>query len=145
MSLPQKQVLQPDTTYPPVVPQSQPGDTVAIQVSVTPQKKVTPEGEIIILGYVQHSEVEVIFKRDQSIMPLLHALYQIIQAARRRSAETGKPMPHVSYLRCPLHVEGKWRVKVDVDDDEMPIRRYQLLATNWRLKRAKLTKGPGPN
>lgn len=133
MSLSQQSAAQPARSPVPVPPPSQTGPLVTVRVGLTPQKKQTPTGDIVILGYVQQSEVEIVFKRDNALIPLLTRLAEMVKFTRTQSEAAGKPMPHVSGLRCFLDVEGAWRVRLQVDDDEIPVRRYQLLVNRWRM------------
>ena len=132
---PQRKQLS-DAVYPAPAPRPQRGAVVSVQIAVTPQKKYTEDGHIILLGYMQNSEVEVVFKRDVAIRPLLTHLNQLIQVARARATAAGEPPPNASTLRCPLNIDGIWRVRLVFDRNDMPMRRYQLHAMRWRVKRA---------
>ncbi len=117
-------------------PAPQRGPVVSVQVAVTPQKKFTEDGNIILLGFLGETEVEVVFKRDEAIRPLLTQLTQLLKTARARSAAADGQVPNASSLRCPLYVEGVWRVRLVFDQNDMPVRRYQLHAARWRVRRA---------
>ncbi len=132
MSLSQQSAVQPAPLPVPISNPSQPGPLVRLRVGLTPQKKQTPSGDIVILGYVQKSEVEIIFKRENALIPLVTQLAELVKTARSKSEAANLPMPHVSALRIPLDVEGSWRVRLQVDEDEIPVRRYQLLVNRWR-------------
>jgi hypothetical protein len=132
---PQRRTLS-ETPYQGGVARPQRGTVVSVQVAVTPQKKITEDGHIILLGYMENAEVELVFKRDEAIRPLLTHLNQLINVTRSRHTSAGLPPPHASDLRCPLNVEGIWRVKLYFDQNDMPVRRYQLHAARWRVRRA---------
>ena len=67
---PQRRTLS-ETPYQGGVARPQRGTVVSVQVAVTPQKKITEDGHIILLGYMENAEVELVFKRDDAIRPLL--------------------------------------------------------------------------
>lgn len=113
------------------------GPVVSVKVDVTPQKKDGEDGDIILLGHVGKSEVEVVFKKNEAIRPLLARLTQLLRAARAKSVATGTPHPNVSDLRIPLNVQGTWRVRLQFDEDDMPVRYYQLLAARWNMRASK--------
>ena len=124
-----------ETPYAVPAPPQQRGAVVSVQIAVTPQKKYTEDGHIILLGLIQETEVEIVFRRDDAIRPLLTHLTQLIQSCRARHKAAGLEMPNVSTLRCPLTVEGVWRVRLAFDNNDMPVRRYQLHAARWRMRR----------
>lgn len=129
--------------YQGTTPPAERGTVVSVQVAVTPQKKHTEDGQIVLLGYMQDSEVEVVFKRDVAIRPLLAYLNKLIQVSRARNSAEGKPPPNASTLRCPLNIDGIWRVRLVFDQNDMPVRRYQLHAMRWRVRRADGTEQIG--
>lgn len=112
------------------------GPMVSVEVDVTPQKKENENGDIILLGHLGKSEVEVVFKRSEALRPLLTLLTQLLRAARAKAVASGEAPPNVSELRCPLRVEGAWRVRLHFDENDMPVRHYQLLANRWRSRNA---------
>ena len=132
---PQRRTLS-DTPYQEGATRQERGTIVSVQVAVTPQKKYTEDGHIILLGFMGTSEVELVFKRDEAIRPLLTHLNQLINVTRSRHSAAGLPPPNASELRCPLNVEGVWRVRLYFDNNDMPVRRYQLHAARWRVRRA---------
>ena len=140
MSLSQQSAVQPAPPPVPLPSTSKPGPLVTVRVALSPQKKQTPNGEIVILGYVKQSEVEIVFKRENTLIPLLTRLTELVKFARKKCESVGEPMPHVSELRCGVDVEGSWRVRLQVDDDEIPVRRYQLLVNRWRIAPMVLEK-----
>ena len=113
------------------------GPVVAVRVDVTPQKKNGENGDIILLGHVGDAEVEVVFKKDETIRPLLARLTQMMRAARAKSVALGEPQPNASTVRIPLNVQGAWRVRLQFDENDMPVRHYQLLAARWTMRGAK--------
>jgi len=133
MSLSQQSAVQPAPPPVPLPSTSKPGPLVTVRVALSPQKKQLPNGDIVLLGYVQNAEVEVVFKRDNALIPLLTRLADLVKFARTKCEDAGQSMPHVSELRCGVDVEGSWRVRLQVDDDEIPVRRYQILVNRWRI------------
>lgn len=132
---PQRKLVS-ESPYRDATPRPQRGTIVSVKIAVTPQKKYTEDGHIILLGYMQDAEVEVVFKRDVAIRPLLTHLNQMIQVSRARHKAVGQPPPNASNLHCPLNIEGVWRVRLAFDENDMPVRRYQLHAARWRVSRA---------
>lgn len=110
------------------------GLLVSIQVDVTPQKKENQDGDIILLGHLGKSEVEVVFKRSEALRPLLTLLNQLLRASRAKAEAAGTSPPNVSELRCPLQIEGAWQVRLYFDEDDMPVRHYQFVASRWRTR-----------
>ncbi len=110
------------------------GPLVSIQVDVTPQKKENQDGDIILLGHLGKSEVEVVFKRSEALRPLLTLLNHLLRAARAKAVAAGTAAPNVSELRCPLQVEGAWQVRLHFDENDMPVRHYQFVASRWRSR-----------
>ncbi|MCV6591776.1 MAG: hypothetical protein OIF48_02410 [Silicimonas sp.] len=132
-----QQKLAKEPTYAVKAQRQARSNIISVQVDVTPQKKTTKDGNIVLLGYLQDTEVEVVFKHDGAIHPLLTYLNQMIKVSRSRASAAGRPAPHVSNLRCPLNIEGFWKVRLIFDTDDMPQRRYQLHATRWRVRRTE--------
>ena len=133
MSLSQQSAVQPAPPPIPLPSTSKSDPLVRVRVALSPQKKQTPNGDIVILGYVQQSEIEIVFRRENALIPLLTRLANLVKFTRAKCEAAGKPMPHVSELRCGVDIEGSWRVRLQVDDDEIPVRRYQLLVNRWRI------------
>ena len=101
---------------------------------MTPQKKENAEGDIVLLGHLGKSQVEVVFKRNEALRPLLTLLTQMLRGARAKAVAVGEVPPNVSELRLPLQVDGAWRVRLHFDADDMPVRHYQLVANRWRSR-----------
>ena len=134
MSLEEQSGTRPGASFSLVETQEKRGPIVSVSVDVTPQKKEDQNGDIILLGHVGTAEVEVVFKRSEAMRPLLTRLTQLLRAARARSVASGDPVPHAADLRIPLEVHGAWRVRLQFDEDDMPVRHYQLLAARWRMR-----------
>ena len=134
MSLQEQRGTRSEQGFLPVDPGARTGPLVSVQVDVTPQKKENAEGDIILLGHLGKSEVEVVFKRSEALRPLLTLLTQMLRAARAKAVAAGDVPPNVSELRLPLQVDGAWRVQLHFDADDMPVRHYQLMASRWRSR-----------
>ena len=49
-----------------------------------------------------------------------------------RAVAEGTAEPKASDLRLPLQIEGAWQVRLHFDQNDMPVRHYQLVANRWR-------------
>ena len=96
---------------------------VRIAVDVTPERRRSPRGDLILRGYVAGKEIEVVFpgRRHAAAVPLLHRLQKLLH----RKAEGS--------VALPLRVDGCWRVRM-YERDGIADRRYQLVAARWHFR-----------
>ena len=134
MSLQEQRDARLESGFLPIETGSANGPLVSVQVDVTPQEKENAEGDIVLLGHLGKSQVEVVFKRNEALRPLLTLLTQMLRGARAKAVAVGEVPPNVSELRLPLQVDGAWRVRLHFDADDMPVRHYQLVANRWRSR-----------
>lgn len=100
---------------------------VRIAVEVTPERRRSARGDLILRGYVAGKEVEVIFpgRRHAAAVPLLHRLQQLLERAKQTGA---------TRARLPMRIDGSWRIRLMTERDGMPDRRFQLLAARWQFQ-----------
>lgn len=100
---------------------------VRISVEVTPERRRSARGHLILRGYVAGKEVEVIFpgRRHAAAVPLLHRLQGLVQRAKESGA---------SRASLKVRIDGCWRIRMMTERDGMPDRRFQLIAARWQFR-----------
>lgn len=109
--------------------------TVSVAVDVTPQRRKTPMGDLVLRGFVDGKEVEVIFpgQRQLAALPLLQRL--VAKMKLQQLDPKSQTDQTVRGEVCqPLKVDGAWRVRLLNEQDAKPQRRFQLVAARWRYR-----------
>jgi hypothetical protein len=98
---------------------------VRITVEVTPERRRSSRGDLILRGYVAGKEIEVVFpgRRHAAAVPLLHRLQQILQRMADRKTRAA----------LAVRIDGCWRVRM-VERDGLPDRHFQLVAARWQFR-----------
>ena len=109
--------------------------TVPVSVEVTPQRRKTAFGDLVLRGFVGGKEIEVVFpgRRQSAAVPLLQRLLAKAKlsefTAKGDAATTG-----TGGVRQALKVDGAWRIRLMNEQDARPERRFQLVAARWRYR-----------
>lgn len=109
--------------------------TVPVTVQITPHRRKTPMGDLVLRGFIGGKEIEVVFpgRRQAAAVPLLQRLHAQIQKHKMDTKD--KDAPNSAHFgRCELRVDGAWRVRLMNEQDAKPERRFQLVAARWRYK-----------
>lgn len=111
-----------------------PSGIVQITAEVTPQRRRTKQGDLILRGFIQEKEIEVVFPghRSTAAAPLLQKLQANIHQARHES--TGSASNLAALSRLKLKIDGVWRVRLLTEQQGMPERRFQFIAARWRFR-----------
>ena len=109
--------------------------TISVKVQVTPQRRKTPMGDLVLRGFIGGKEIEVVFpgRRQAAAIPLLQRL---LSKRQLESLQGDKDQPSRSQdqVRMDLKVDGAWRVRLMNEQDARPERRFQLIAARWRYR-----------
>lgn len=109
--------------------------TVSVRVRVTAQRRKTPMGDLVLRGFIDGKEIEVVFpgRRQAAAVHLLQRL-----VSKRQLAKTGQgttdALVQDTDARLELKVDGAWRVRLMNEQDAKPERRFQLVAARWRYR-----------
>ena len=108
--------------------------TVAVSVHVTPQRRKTPMGALVLRAFIDGKEIEVVFpgRRQAAAVPLLQRLVSKQQMQKTGSSQPGGAQQ--DRTRMELKVDGAWRVRLMNEQDAKPERRFQLVAARWRYR-----------
>lgn len=109
--------------------------TVPVKVDVTAQRRKTPMGDLVLRGFIDGKEIEVVFpgRRHAAAVPLVQRLAAKLQS---KTIEAGHEVPTISAgnVSMSLKVDGIWRVRLLNEQDAKPERRFQLVAARWRYQ-----------
>jgi len=107
---------------------------VQVTVAVTPQIRSTRDGDLVLRGYVDEKEIEVVFpaSRQAQVTPLLRQLQQKVRVIRQEEVSKGG-LSLVDAIKQQLRIDGIWRVRLLAEINGMPVRRFQLVAARWRF------------
>ncbi|MEM7719716.1 MAG: hypothetical protein AAF222_10985 [Pseudomonadota bacterium] len=109
--------------------------TVPVTVQITPHRRKTPMGDLVLRGFIGGKEIEVVFpgRRQAAAVPLLQRLHAQIQ--KHKLHQKDKSASGTARVgRYELKVDGAWRVRLMNEQDAKPERRFQLVAARWRFK-----------
>ena len=111
--------------------------TVQVTVKVTPQRRKTPMGDLVLRGFIEGKEIEVVFpgQRQAAAVPLMQRLQARLQSARLETG-TKRDGPVSTEVTQELKVDGAWRVRLMNEQNAKPDRRFQLVAARWRYRGA---------
>lgn len=111
--------------------------TVPVSVHVTPQRRKTPLGDLVLRGFVGGKEVDVVFpgQRQTAALPLLQRLVAKVKL-QQMDPKSQKEETVSGEIRQILKVDGAWRVRLMNEQDAKPDRRFQLVAARWRYRGA---------
>ena len=107
--------------------------TVSVRLALTPLRRETSRGDLLVAGYLDDSRVEVVFpgRRRDAAQALEEALDKFARKETTAAQSRGTSLPHATHLRFPLHAEGIWRTRIDeVEEDDLE-RIYQFMAARW--------------
>lgn len=107
---------------------------VKVHVDVTPEWRRSPQGDLMLRGFIAGKEIEVVFhgRRQVSAGRLTQWLHSRVEQAKRTAKASGR-VPSVVEVRQKLLVDGVWRVRLLAEQNGMPVRRFQLYAARWRF------------
>ena len=107
---------------------------VEIDIKLTPLRKRTSRGDLLFVGFMSETEVDVIFpgRRAGQTGPLLDVLDTMLRKANQAALNHNRPLPAVYGLQFPLRCQGYWRVSIRDDDDTLD-RRFQFLVARWTI------------
>ena len=109
--------------------------TVSVTIHVTPQRRKTPLGDLVLRAFIDGKEIEVVFpgRRQAAAIPLLQRLMS--QQQMQKGGSTAKSAAASGETtRMQLKVDGAWRVRLMNEQDAKPERRFQLVAARWRYR-----------
>ena len=111
--------------------------TVPIDVEITPQRRRTPLGDLVLRGFLGEKEIEVVFpgRRQAATIALLQRLQAKVQL-EKLDPKSPKGAAAMGAIRQKLRVDGAWRVRLLNEQDAAPERRFQLVAARWRYRGA---------
>lgn len=109
---------------------------VEVSVEVTPHQRRALCGDLVLLGQIGRNEVDVIFpgRRARAARSLLA---YFAERERKEQVPTAE-------IRCPLRVEGSWRIRLVQTDVGLPERRYQLFVARWEVVETGEIQGAVP-
>lgn len=109
--------------------------TVPVTVDVTPQRRRTPMGDLVLRGFIDGKEIEVVFpgRRQASAVPLVQRLMAKQQLSKITAASDDMGAGHAQ-VRQRVRIDGTWRVRLMNEQDAKPERRFQLVAARWRYR-----------
>lgn len=109
--------------------------TVKVTVDVTPEWRKSPQGDLMLRGYIAGKEIEVVFagRRQAAAVQLTQRLQQVVDKAKSSAKAAGRTPTHAD-IRQRLHIDGVWRVRLLAEQQGMPVRRFQLVAARWRYR-----------
>ncbi len=107
---------------------------VEIEIRLTPLRKKTSRGDLMFVGFMNETEVDVIFpgRRAAQTGPLLEVLDTLLRKANQAALNNNRPLPAIYGLQFPLRCQGYWRVSIK-EDDAMLDRRFQFLVARWTI------------
>ena len=99
---------------------------VNITVELTPERRRSSRGDLVLRAYVAEKEIEVVFtgRRHAAAVPLLHRLQHLLQAAGQ-----GDKRPSIT-----VRIDGVWRIRMMAERDGIADRRFQLIAARWHFE-----------
>lgn len=105
--------------------------TVPVAVEVTPERRKTPLGDLVLRGFIDGKEIEVVFpgRRQAAAIPLLQRLM-----AKVKMRELDPASRAGGEVRQTLKIDGAWRIRLMNEQDAKPERRFQLVAARWRYR-----------
>ncbi|MGR3514072.1 MAG: hypothetical protein ACU0GG_15035 [Paracoccaceae bacterium] len=109
--------------------------TVSVEVKVTPQRRKTMTGDLVLRGFIEGKEIEVVFpgRRQAAAVPLMQRLMSKHHLAKMGEGKNGVPaQPEATHM--VLKVDGVWRVRLMNEQDAKPERRFQLVVARWRFR-----------
>ena len=109
--------------------------TVLVRLDLTPLRRETSRGDLLCIGYLDDSRVEVVFpgRRRDAAAILETELDHFLRSENTAAQLRGAPIRHAAKLRFPLMAEGTWRTRLgDTDEDEVE-RIYQFMVASWTL------------
>ena len=106
---------------------------VQVLVEVTPEWRRSPQGDLMLRGFIAEKEIEVVFpgRRRVAAAQLTQRLQKNVEQAKQVAKVAGRPP---SMIRQKLTVDGIWRVRLLAEQQGMPVRRFQLVAARWRFR-----------
>ena len=112
--------------------------TVEVRLEMTALHRKTKRGDILFVGFLDGTEVEVIFPGRRSVVtaPLISDISRFVSQVQRAASQAKKPAPDVTEIRYPLRAKGTWRSRLLGDDNDFE-RKFQFLVAQWVI--------PGPN
>lgn len=112
--------------------------TVEVRLELTALHRKTQRGDILFVGFLDGTEIEVIFpgRRSAVTAPLIADISRRVSQVQKAASYAKKPPLNVTEIRYPLRAEGTWRARL-LDDDDGLDRKYQFLVAWWSI--------PGPN
>ena len=101
-------------------------DLVNISVDLTPERRRSTRGDMVLRAFVAEKEIEVVFtgRRHAAAVPLLHRLQQLLQAEAESDAR-----PSIR-----VRIDGVWRIRMMAERDGIADRRFQLIAARWHFE-----------
>lgn len=101
------------------------GPLVNISVDLTPERRRSFRGDLVLRGYVAGKEIEVVFtgRRHAAAVPLLHRLQALLQAA----------VPDGKRPSLGVMIDGIWRIRMAAERDGIAARQFQLVAARWHF------------
>lgn len=101
------------------------GPLVNILVELTPERRKSSRGDMVLRAYVAGKPIEVVFtgRRHAAAVPLLHRLQALLQ-----TVEPDGPRP-----RLKVAIDGIWRIRMAAERDGISDRRFQLVAARWHF------------
>ncbi len=107
---------------------------VDIDIKLTPLRKKTSRGDLMFVGFMSETEVDVIFpgRRVTQTGPLLKVLDTLLRKANQAALNHNRPLPAIYGLQFPLRCQGYWRVSIKEDDATLD-RRFQFLVARWTI------------
>lgn len=112
------------------------GGVVDVAFEVTPLRKRTTRGDMLVMGFINGVGIEVIFpgRRRASTGPLLSRLDHLVRQANREAQQAKKPTPSMMQIRFPLKAQGTWRTRIHRDPHDIVERTHQLLVARWTMR-----------
>ncbi len=112
------------------------GGVVEVAFEVTPLRKRTTRGDMLVMGFISGVEIEVIFpgRRRASTGPLLSRLDQLVRQANREAQQAKRPAPSMTQIRYPLKAQGTWRTRIHRDPHDIVDRTHQFLIARWMMR-----------
>ena len=108
---------------------------VKVVVDVTPEWRRSPQGDLMLRGFIAEKEIEVVFPGRRRVVAaqLTQRLQKNVEQAKVAAKVAGRPP---TMIRQKLTVDGVWRVRLLAEKHGMPVRRFQLVAARWRFRGA---------
>jgi len=113
------------------------GGVIQVQLALVPVFGTTSRGDCTARGFnADGIEVTAVFagRRRPHFEAIYNQLRYMYAQAHHMDAIRGVKMRDVNDIQLPVHCEGSWRARMEVDDQGRESRRLQFMLARWAFQ-----------